>query len=317
VTELSPEAAVWNLVRGPLTARAAALAAELGVADALASGPRPVEEVALELGADSDALHRILRALASDGVFAEEEPGVFRNTPPSELLRREDGWSDFAHLFGGVFYRALAELDATGKATFRSTFGSEFWAWLAAHPVERASFDRAMGQGKDRRAEGLAEVEWRVDETVVDVGGGNGSFLVELLRRTPRARGIVFDLPETVRDEAALAELGIEFVEGSFFESVPPGDVYLLGTVLHDWDDESAAAILHTIRANARPGARVLIVDAVLPPGNEPHGAKWLDLLMLTISGRERTGPEWRALVEGAGLRIDAIEDGLVQASCP
>ena len=119
-----------------------------------------------------------------------------------------------------------------------------------------------------------------------------------------------------MRDEPALRELGIEFVAGSFFESVPPGDVYVLGTILHDWDDEQAAAILRTINANANPGTRVLIVDAVLAPGNEPHGAKWLDLLMLTMSGRERTEPEWRALVEGASLRVDSVEDGLVQASC-
>jgi hypothetical protein len=317
MSELSPEAVVWNLVRGPMAARAAALAAELGVADALAAGPRPAADVAREVGADPDALRRILRALASDGVFAEEKPGVFRNTDASELLRRDNGWSDFAHLFGGLFYGALAQLDATGEAAFRKTFGVDFWSWLAAHPDERASFDRAMAQGKERRAQRLAEIEWSDDETIVDVGGGNGSFLVELLRGNPGPRGIVFDLPETVRDEAALRELGIEFVEGNFFESVPTGDVYVLGTILHDWDDEPAAAILRTIRAHAHPAARVLIVDAVLAPGNEPHGAKWLDLLMLTISGRERTEPEWRTLVEGTGLRIDQIQDGLIRASCP
>jgi O-methyltransferase/methyltransferase family protein len=317
MSDLPPEARVWNLIRGSITARATALAAELGVADALADGPRPVAEVAREVGADPDALHRILRALASDGLFAEGDPGVFANTDASELLRRDNGWSDFAHLFGGLFYRALGELDASGRAAFERSFGAEFWAWLAAHPEERASFDRAMAQGKERRAQRLAEIEWSGDETVVDVGGGNGSFLVELFGRKPGPRGIVFDLPETVRDEAALRGHGIEFVEGSFFERVPPGDVYILGTILHDWDDEPAAAILRTIAANARPGARVLIVDAVLAPGNEPHGAKWLDLLMLTISGRERTEQEWRALVEGAGLRIDTIQDGLIQASCP
>jgi hypothetical protein len=315
MSDLPPEARVWNLIRGGLTARATALAAELGVADALAGGPRPAAVVAHEVGADPDALHRILRALASDGVFAEEEPGVFRNTEASELLRRANGWNDFAHLFGGLFYRAAADLDASGEARFPETFGSDFWSWLAAHPDERASFDRAMAQGKERRAERLAAIDWSGDETVVDVGGGNGSFLVELLQRKPGPRGVVFDLPETVRDEAALAAHGIEFVEGSFFEQVPLGDVYVLGTILHDWDDDHAAAILRTIRAGARPGARVLIVDAVLAPGNEPHGAKWLDLLMLTISGRERTEPEWRALVEGAGLSIDAIQDGLIQAS--
>ena len=196
-------------------------------------------------------------------------------------------------------------------------FGVDFWSWLAEHPDERAAFDTAMEQGKEQRIGRLAELEWRGDETVVDVGGGNGSFLIELIRTQPGLRGIVYDLPETVRDEEALAVLGIEFFQGSFFERVPAGDVYVLGTVLHDWDDEHAAAILRTIRAGAEPGARVLIVDAVIGPGNDPHGAKWLDLLMLVLSGgRERTEPEWRGLIEGAGLRVVSVEDGLVQARC-
>ena len=124
----------------------------------------------------------------------------------------------------------------------------------------------------------------------------------------------MLDLPETVRDEAELAAAGIEFVAGSFFEEVPVGDVYVLGTVLHNWDDEQAAAILRSIGRHR--GARVLIVDAVIPPGNEAHGAKWLDLLMLAISGRERTEREWRALVEGAGLELVSVEDGLIEARC-
>src|SRR5919201_2058743 len=115
-----------------------------------------------------------------------------------------------------------------------------------------------MEQGKERRIEGFVPVEWRNDETVVDVGGGNGSLLLELLKRQPGLRGIAFDLPETVRDEAALGDR-IEFVEGSFFERVPEGDVYILSTILHDWDDERATAILRTIRDAARPDSRLLI----------------------------------------------------------
>jgi O-methyltransferase domain len=293
------------------------IVADLGVAKALTDGPRPVDDIARKVGANADSLLRFLRALASDGVFAEVEPGVFGNTDASRLLSGE-GWDDFAHLFGSVWYQAVADLEAeTGEATFPRTFGTDFWAWFADHPEERASFDRAMTEGKERRVERLSGVEWHGGETVVDVGGGNGSLLVELVRRQPGLRGIVFDLPETNRDEAQLAREGCEFVAGSFFERVPPGDAYLLGTVLHDWDDEHAGAILHTIRKAAAPGARVLIFDSVIQPGNDPQGAKWLDLLMLVIAGgRERTEAEWRELVEGAALRIDAIEDGLVQASC-
>ncbi len=125
-----------------------------------------------------------------------------------------------------------------------------------------------MVDGLESRVERLASVDWRGDETVVDVGGGNGSLLVALLALKPGLRGIVFDLPETVRDEASLGER-IEFVAGSFFERVPPGDVYVLGTILHDWPDEQAAAILRTIRAAAPDHARLLVLDGVIPPGND------------------------------------------------
>jgi hypothetical protein len=315
VSEPTAETRLWNLIRGALGTRALAVAAELRVADALAGSPLPVSEVARETGAaDADALHRLLRALASDGVFAEEEPGVFRNTEASELLR--GGWGDFAHLFGGVWYRTVERLDATAAPVFPTAFGTDFWSWLAEHPDERAAFDRAMEQGKERRVERLAALDWRGDETVVDIGGGNGSLLVELLRRQPGLRGIVFDLPETNRDEASLGER-CTFVAGSFFDTVPPGDVYVLSTILHDWDDEHAGAILRTIRAAAPTDGRLLVIDAVLRPGNEPHGAKWLDLLMLALlAGRERDEDQWRELLEPAGFDPVRIDDGLIEARC-
>jgi hypothetical protein len=316
MSERPPEAIVWDLLRGALATRALAVAADLRVADALVAGPRSVEDLADELGAEPDTLHRLLRALASDGVFVEHERGVFGNTPASEVLR-DSGWADFAHLFGGVWHRTVAELDAASvEPPFPRMFGTDFWSWLAAHADERAAFDRAMEQGKERRVERLANVEWRGDETVVDVGGGTGSLLVELLARHPGLRGIVFDLPETNRDEARLGDR-CTFVAGSFFERVPRGDVYVLSTILHDWDDEHAAAIVRTIRAAAEPGARLLVIETVLPPGNEPHGAKWLDLLMLALfAGRERDEAQWRALLDGSGFEPIAIRDGLIEAVC-
>jgi hypothetical protein len=310
----SPDELVWNLVRGGLGSRAVAIVCELGVADALAEGPRPAGELAAALGADAETLHRLLRALASDGVFQETEPGVFANTPASELLRTGEGWADVACLFGGVWYRAAGELGADGRPTFERIFGTDFWSWLAEHPAERAAFDRGMEQGKERRAERLEALEWRGDETVVDVGGGNGSFLVELLRRNPGLRGIVFDLPETVRDEVVLGDR-IEFVEGSFFEAVPVGDAYVLGGVLHDWDDEHAAAILRTIRASAPPGAPLLVLDAVVQDGNEPNGSKWLDLLLLTLfAGKERSEAQWRELLAAGGFEPVRFHEALVEA---
>ena len=310
----SPEEIIWNMNRGALAARALAVAADLRVADVLAGRPRTPRDLADEVGADADTLHRFLRALASDGVFAEETDGTFRNTDASELLR--GGWGAFAHLFGGVFYEATGDLDASGEPSFPRIYGTDFWSWLEANPAERATFDQAMEQGKERRVERLAALEWRGDETVVDVGGGNGSLLLALLSRQPGLRGIVFDLPETVRDEASFGDR-CTFVEGSFFERVPEGDVYVLSTILHDWDDESATAILRTVRAAAPAHARLLVIDAVVSRGNDPQGAKWLDLLMLAISGgRERDETQWRALLPAGGFEPVHIQDGLIEARC-
>ena len=315
MSEPSPDELVWNLMRGALGTRALAIVSELGVADALAHGPRPVGEVAREVGADADTLHRLLRALASDGLFAEDDPGVFANTEASELLLRGAAWDDFAHLFGGVWFRSIGELGPTGEASFPQAFGTDFWAWLGARPDERAAFDRAMEQGKELRIERLAALAWNGDESVVDVGGGNGSLLVELVRLHPGLRGIVFDLPETDRDEEALGDR-IEFVTGDFFERVPEGDVYILSTILHDWNDERAAAILRSIHAASPPDARLLILDSVVPEGNEPSGSKWLDLLMLALfAGRERSEEQWRELLATAGFEPVRFHERLIEAT--
>src|SRR5712691_3657227 len=318
MSERPPEAVLWDFLRGAMMARALGIAADLGIAERLADQPQSVKDLARAAGVDADTLQRVLRALASDGVFAEDEPGIFRHTSASERLLG-DGWHEFAHLFGAMFYRAVVDLDRavqSGQATFADSFGSDFWPWLAAHPDERAAFDRAMAGGKDRAADRLAELEWRDEEVVVDVGGGSGALLVELLRRRPKLRGIVFDLPETERDESKLGDR-IEFVEGSFFEHVPAGDAYVLSAILHDWDDENAAAILRVIRSTAPQHARLLVTESVVPPGNEPNGAKWLDLLMPSLpAGRERTEPEWRELFDSTGFRVARIEDGLIEARC-
>ena len=308
---MNPEGIIWDALRGALVTRALGLAADLRVAQALACGPRSHEALARERGVDADALFRVLRALASDGIFEETEPGVFGNTAASEVLMR-DGWDDFAHLFGDSWLQAVATLDACGEPSFPRVHGSEFWAWLAAHPNERAAFDRAMAQGWQGRLDRLESVDWHGDELVVDVGGGNGSLLLALLERHPRMRGIVFDLPETVRDEQALGDR-CTFVEGSFFESVPHGDAHLLSTILHDWDDHSAQQILETVHAAG--GERLIVLDSVIEPGNAPDGAKWLDLLMLALAGgRERTAEQWRVLLGDAGWRPTHVGRGVVEA---
>lgn len=311
-----PEAVLWDFLRGAMMTRALGVAAELRIAQKLQAGPRSVDELADSV--DADTLHRVLRALASDGVFAEQEPRVFANTPASEMLA-QDAWTAFAHLFGDVFYDAVADLDVAvreGRATFEDGFGADFWTWLKEHSEERAEFDIAMSGGKARGAERLAALDWNDGDVVVDLGGGNGALLTALLERRPTLRGVVFDLPETVRDETSFPA-GLEFVAGDFFEEVPPADTYVTSGILHDWSDERAGAILRTVRANAPSGARFISLENVIPAGNEPDGAKWLDLLMLVLAaGRERTEDEWRALLDAAGFDIERCESGFVQARC-
>ena len=211
---------------------------------------------------------------------------------------------------------AKGALDASGASSFEREFGTDFWSWLAAHPEERAAFDTAMIDSRGETAGRILRAGFRGDETVVDVGGGNGSVLLDLLAKQPGLRGIVFDLPETVRDESRFGDR-LEFVEGSFFDAVPSGDVYVLSSILHDWDDEPAAAILRTVRANAPEHARLIVLEDVIQPGNERSGRKWLDLLMLSLlSGRERDEAQWRALFSGTDWEPTRIEDGLLEAVC-
>jgi hypothetical protein len=315
VSSKSPEAAIWEALRGAIVTRAVAIVADLRVADALGDSERHVDALAHEVGADAETLYRLLRALASDSIFTEREPRIFANTPASDVLRG-DGWRDFAHLFGGVWQAAIAALDASGRPTFEDLHGSGFWSWLGAHPDERAAFDRAMEQGWESRLERLDSVGWRGDETIVDIGGGNGSLLLALLDRHRGLRGVVFDLPETVRDDSAFGER-CRFEPGDFFERVPAGDAYVLSTILHDWDDDSALRILRTIRGAAPPGTRLILLEGTVEPGNDPDGSKWLDLLMLALfAGRERDEAQWRSLLDAGGFQVERLGGGVIEAQC-
>jgi hypothetical protein len=323
--DVDPDERLGDLLGGFVGTQLLYVVTELGVADALGEGAQSIEALAQRLNVVPHVLYRFLRALATYGVFEQDAAGEFRNTPASELLRRDadSGWRDYAIVYGCV-YRAFAEaLPAarTGENMFSRVHGVDWWTWLERNPEIGSTFNRAMQAGAQGRIELISRFAWHDGETVVDVGGGNGTLVIELLQRQSQLRGVVFDLPEVAAEaEARVKTTGLSdrcrVIPGSFFDEVPPGgDVYLLAKVLHDWDDAAAIRILTMVRAAAPDHARLLVIDSVVPAGNSPHPSKALDLVMLSlVDGRERGEDEWRGLLEAGGFRPVSIGDGLVQA---
>jgi SAM-dependent methyltransferase len=314
-----PRAELAQRIMGFLVSQAVYTATKLGIPDLLAGGPRAADDLAEAAGADPDALYRLLRMLAGHGIFVEQADGNFANSDQSELLRDEPGsFRDFALVFGEEFYPAfggLAGAVESGEPAFDAVFGTDYEGYLTANPEARTRFNRFMAGGKEALADLLAADAWQEGQTVVDVGGGNGALLLALLRRHEGLRGVVFDLPEVAAEAeeriqaAGLAER-CQAVGGDFFATIPAGgDVYVLSRILHGWDDERATEILRAVRRAIPTGGRLLVVDGVVAPPNEP-GEKLMDLLMLSLGGRERTEPEWRALLAQGGFELSGLRPG-------
>lgn len=296
-----------------------AVAAELGLADILASEPRSCEELAEQTRANSDALHRLLRALASVGIFAMDEQGRFSLTPLAEMLRSDVPGSQraFAIMMGEEFCQAWGKLlhsVQTGEPGFNHRYGMPFFEYMARYPERHGIYDSAMTAVHGPETEPMLEAyDFSPFRTVVDIGGGNGLTLAAILKRHPSLQGILFDLPAVVeRAKTNLAAAGVSdrcrIQGGDFFSAVPPGaDAYVLRHIIHDWQDREAIAILRGCREAANPGGKVLVVETVIPPGNEPSFGKWLDLMMLLVDGRERTQEEYRRLFSEAGLSLKRI----------
>jgi hypothetical protein len=320
-----PDELLSELLFGFLGTQLLYVVAELGIADLIGEDPEAVEALAARAGAVPDVLYRFLRALASLGLFAEVQARVFAHTESSLLLRRESGsgWHEFALIYGSV-YRAFAEAvpaARSGENMFERASGSGWWDWLAARPDFGAAFNRAMQAGAQARLAALKGFPWHEVETVVDVGGGNGTLIIGLLKQHAHLRGIVFDLPEVAPAASAriaAASLGgrCSVEAGSFFDRIPEdGDVYLLAKVLHDWDDAAALEILLRIRASATAETRLLVLDSVITSDASSQTTKLLDLVMLAlVNGRERTTDEWQQLLDRGGWLATSIENGLIRA---
>jgi predicted O-methyltransferase YrrM len=314
--EVPPTWQLMRLMDGFVTTQLLYVAAKLGVADALVEGPRSAVELADAVGADPDALGRVLRGLAVDQVLAEDDDGRFVLTDVGAAMVPLRG-SLVAR--GEVYYRPAAGLlDSVrdGGVPFERVNGARFFDHLAAHPAAEAAFQGSMaGRAEQEAHDVVAAYDFSGLRRVIDVGGGRGVLLAEVLRAVPDLRGVLVDRAaalDAARTHLATAGLGdrAECVAGDFFVSVPDdGDAYVLSRVLHDWDDADAARILATCRSAMPAGSRLLVVDAILPErAVERPGAIRMDLHMLLLFGaRERTEAQVRALLGAAGFSVQQV----------
>jgi SAM-dependent methyltransferase len=294
------------------------VAARLGLADILADGPRTGSEVARCLGAMPDSTTRLLRSCAALGLLREVERDRFALTPVGACLGSGGpSLRDFAvALTDRAHWRSwerLAEAVMTGQPATGRALGMDLWEYYRQHPEPGLRFARAMAQLSARAA---ARIASRHDlsrcRRIVDVGGGQGVMLAELLVRAPWARGVLHDVPAVMPDaRILLTRRGVvervELAPGDMLQAVPEGgDLYVLKSVLHNWDDERAARILRNCHRAARPGSALLLIGTVLPPPPQPSAGRLLDLLMLVMTGgRERTREEYAALLGDAGYVLE------------
>src|SRR5215212_9361366 len=316
--QMPPDAYLLQLAFAPMLTQALYVAAKLGVADLLAEKPLPVSELAARTKTHERSLYRILRSLASVGVFEETDPKVFALTPYAEPLRSDApnslrngaifmGAEWHWRVWGNMLYSVQ-----TGKPAWGYTHGAEVFDYFALNPEQAEIFNRAMTEGSVGVAPSIVEAyDFSGFGTITDIAGGHGHLLAQVLKANPNVKGILFDVPSVIEGADALlkkenAAVRVEKVAGDFFASrLPVSDAYMMKHIIHDWDDERSIQILKNIRAAMPDHGKVLIIEAVAPAGNEPHYSKLLDLEMLVSPGGvERTQEEYAELLGAAGLRL-------------
>jgi hypothetical protein len=326
MTQTSPKeiplsAQLLEMIFGFALSRSIAVAAQFRIADLLKDGPKSADELALAIGAHPRSLYRLLRALASAGIFAEEADGRFSLTPLAELLRSDapESLRAFAAMMADEKnFEVWADLPYSiqnGAPVAPHKFGVTWFEWLGQHPVKAKEFHDAM---TSLSAGAVAAVMQSYDFTginkLVDVGGGHGLLLASVLAKHQNMKGILYDAPAVVAGaKDLLVAHGVadrcETVGGDFLKSVPAGgDAYILKHIIHDWSDEDCLTILSHCREGMKVGDKVLIVEMVIPERNVPAFSKLLDLeMLLFLTGCERTEEEYRALLDAAGFELTRI----------
>lgn len=315
-----PPVALHQLMSGHWVSQAISVVAKLSVADHFANGPCSVDELARNVGAHPGALYRLLRALASVGVFTEVAPQHFALTPIGAYLQTGIPGSlrglalTVTELDWDAWGRMLYSV-TTGGVAFEHVHGMSAFAYFERHPEVGRTFDEAMtGFVAENGLAVVTAYDFAPFPTIVDVGGGHGELMIAILKASPTTRGVISERPSVVevakrRIGAAALSSRCDCVPGDFFVSVPAGgDAYILASIIHDWDEERSVAILKSCHRVMADHAKLLLVEMVIPPGDAPFFGKWLDLEMLVcFGGRERTAAEYQTLLAAAGFRLTRI----------
>lgn len=316
-----PEAILTQIAFGALTTQALYVVAKLGIPDLLAAKPQAVRELAAQTKTNERALYRIMRSLTGLGVFEETDPKVFALAPLGQPLRSDApnsmrngaifmGEEWHWRVWGNLLYSV-----ETGKPAWGHVHGTEVFDYFAKNPQSAEVFNRAMTDMSVGIAPVIVEAyDFSGMNLVVDIAGGHGYMLSQVVKANPNMKGILFDVPPVIAGAGALLEEEgvserIEKVAGDFFASVPKGaDAYMMKSIIHDWDDEHASRILQNINRAMNADSKVLIIEAVVPESSEAHYSKLLDLEMLVSPGGcERTATEFRELLAAANLRLTRI----------
>jgi hypothetical protein len=320
-SDFYPEIVLLQMKYGSWIFQSIYAAAKLGIADLLKDGSRSCEDLASVTSTHEGSLYRLLRGLASMGVFAETEPSFFTLTPLGNYLRGDVPGSLKARVImnGEEQYRAWGEIIysiQTGKSAFERLYGMNLLDYYAKNPEAGKNFNQAMTSSSTLQNPGIVlDYDFSDVQTLVDVGGGQGKLLTDILKAYPKMKGILFDQPEAIKGAKSLIEqAGIldrcQLIAGNFFESVPAGgDAYILKYIIHDWDDERAIAILKSCYEAMPEHGKLLLVEQVIPSGNQASFSKMLDLQMLVLcpGGRERTQAEYRILMEKSKFQLIKI----------
>ena len=312
----TPHEHIFAITVGFWQSRALAVAAELELADLLAAEPLHINVLASRTNTHAPSLFRLLRALESLSIFSQISPMVFANTPSSECLRKnvpntEWAWVRAQLSVGGGVYEGWSGLGAsikTGDTAFDQVLGCGFWEYYRRNPEAGTIFNEAMRLiGKHNSPEVAQAYDWNRFPVIADIGGGIGGLLVDILDAHPSCRGLLFDEPKVIQQ--AISHERLQPIGGDFFQTVPTGaDAYILRWIIHDWSEAEALALLGKVREAMKPGARLILLEELIPEVGEPVPGKWIDVLMLAITGgRERTENEYSELLSAASFELEEV----------